>query len=88
MICELERSADDAAPTIHAIIRFHKRKSILQIKKYFPSAVLENIVSWKNIKDKMCRNALDKHLKSFEIGTDKKSKQESKIKHYEQKRNQ
>ena len=86
MICELERSVDDAAPTIHAIIRFHKRKSILQIKKYFPSAVLENIVSWKNIKDKMCRNALDKHLKSFEIGTDRKSKQESKIRHYEQKK--
>ena len=34
----------------------------------------------------MCRNALDKHLKSFEIGEDRKSKQASKKRHYEQKK--
>ena len=62
-ICELEKSVDDGIHTIHAIIRFHKSKSILQLKKYFPSAVLENIVSWKNIKDKMCRNVLDNQQK-------------------------
>ena len=85
-ICELEKSVDDTIPTIQVIMRFHKRKSILQIKKYFPSADLENIVSWKNIKDKMYRNALDKHLKSFEIGEDWKSKQASKKSHFEQKK--
>ena len=84
-ICELEKSVDDTIPTIHVIMRFQKRKSILQIKKYFPAAVLENIISWKNIKDKMCRNALVNRLKSFEIGEDSKSKQASKKRHYEQK---
>ena len=34
-ICELEKSVDDTIPTIHVIMRFHKRKSILQIKKIF-----------------------------------------------------
>ena len=34
-ICELEKSVDDTIPTIHVIMRFHKRKSILHIKKYF-----------------------------------------------------
>ena len=85
-ICELEKSVDDTIPTIHVIMRFQKRKSILQIKKYFPAAVLENIISWKNIKDKMCRNALVNRLKSFEIGEDSKSKQATKKRHYEQRK--
>ena len=85
-ICALEKPIDNSIPRIHIILRLHIQKSILQIKKYFPSAVLENIVSWKNIKDKMCRNALDNCLKSFEIGEDSKSKQASKKRHYEQKK--
>jgi len=85
-ICALEKPIDNTIPRIHIILRLHIQKSILQIKKYFPAAVLENIVSWSNIKDKMCRNALDNHLKSFEIGEDSKSKQATKKRHYEQRK--
>ena len=85
-ICTLEKPIDNAIPRMHIILRLHSQKSILQIKKYFPAAVLENIVSWTNIKDKMCRNALENGLKSFEIGVDSKSKQASKKRHYEQRK--
>ena len=34
----------------------------------------------------MCRNVLDNHLKSFEIGKDYKSRQASKKTHFEQKK--
>ena len=42
----------DVIPTIDMIMRFHKKKTILQIKKYFPDAYLEKISSWKKFKEK------------------------------------
>ena len=36
-----EKSNDGFIPTIHMIMRFNKRRSILQIRNYFPNAKLE-----------------------------------------------
>ena len=40
-MCELKKSVD-TIPTIHVIMRFHKRKSILQIKKIFSRCSFRN----------------------------------------------
>ena len=86
-ICTLEKSIDDPIPTTHMIMRFYKRKSILQIKSYFPSAELEKIASWKIIKEKMCGITINtKHAKIVEIGQDSGSKQAVRKRHYEQRK--
>ena len=86
-ICTLEKSIDDPIPTTHMIMRFYKRKSILQIKTYFPGAELEKIASWKIIKEKMCGITINtKHAKIVEIGQDSGSKQAVRKRHYEQRK--
>ena len=64
-----------------------KRRSILQIRNYFPNAKLEKINSWKGIKEKISGISIDKEdSKSFEIGEDSASKQAVRKRHYEQKK--
>ena len=51
-ICNFEKPIDHI-PTTCMIMRFYKRRRILQIKKYFPEAHIEKINSWKILKENM-----------------------------------
>ena len=68
------------------IIRFIKRTSIVQIRNYSPNSNLENIYSWKHVKDLIIGIAKEKDGKLIEIGEDRNSKQEAKTRYYKQRK--